>query len=120
MDPLLPTSNPVPLTQLGPPRPPIQCPPPTLLSIHLPNWPVTQTHSPLVDQTPFPLGSTTEGMLLQLREVGLELTEEELQQWALDVLLCPEDWKWLWEPVRAPTVTRSVQKDSWGLLSLDG
>ena len=42
-------------------------------------------------------------MLLQLREVGLELTEEELWQWALDALLCPEDWKWLWEsPAPAP------------------
>ena len=42
-------------------------------------------------------------MLLQLREVGLELTEEELRQWALDALLCPEDWKWLWELALAPT-----------------
>ena len=42
-------------------------------------------------------------MLLQLKEVGLELTEEELRQWALDALLCLEDWKWLWEsPAPAP------------------
>ena len=32
------------------------------------------------------------------------MTEEELWQWALDALLCPEDWKWLWEsPAPAPT-----------------
>ena len=37
--------------------------------------------------------------------VGLELTEEELRQWALDVLLCPEDWKWLWESP-APALTQ--------------
>ena len=41
-------------------------------------------------------------MLLLLRGVGLELTEEELWQWAPDVLLCPEDWKWLWELAPAP------------------
>ena len=33
---------------------------------------------PLADQTPFPLRSVTEGMLLQLKGAGLELTEEEL------------------------------------------
>ena len=32
------------------------------------------------------------------------MTEEELRRWALDVLLCLEDWKWLWElPAPAPT-----------------
>ena len=47
-------------------------------------------------------------MLLQLRGVGLELTEEELWQWALDMLLCPEDWKWLWELLAlAPTQSMS-------------
>ena len=46
-------------------------------------------------------------MLLQLRGVGLELTEEELWQWALDMLLCPEDWKWLWE-LLAPAPTQST------------
>ena len=99
MDPLFPTSNPTPLVQPGRPRPLTQCPPPTPPSTHLPSWHATQTHFPLADQTPFPLGNATEGTLHQLREVGLELTEEELQQWALDALLCPEDWKWLWEPV---------------------
>ena len=78
VDPLFPVPNPTPLAQPGPPRPPIQYPPPTLPSIHLPNWPVAQTHFPLADQTPFPLGNATEGTLLQLREVGLKLTEEEL------------------------------------------
>ena len=68
-----------------------------------PNWPAVQTHFPLADQTPFPLGNAIEGMQLQLREVGLELTKEELRQWALDALLCLEDWKWLWEPVQAST-----------------
>ena len=103
VDPLFPTSNPVPLTQPGRLHPRTQCPPLILPSTHLPNWPTIQTHFPLANQTPFPLGNTTEGTLLWLREVGLELTEEELQQWALDVLLCLEDWRWLWEPVRAPT-----------------
>ena len=93
MDPLFPTSTPAPLAR------PTPYPPPTLPSTHLLNWPVVQTHFPLADQTPCPLGNTTEGTLLQLREVGLELTEEGLQQWALDVLLCLEDWRWLWEPV---------------------
>ena len=102
-DPFLPVSNPAPLAQPGPLRPPIQSPPQIQLSIHLSNWPVTPTHFPLADQTPFPLGNATEGTLCQLREVGLELTEEELQQWALDALLCLEDWKWLWELERAPT-----------------
>ena len=78
MDPLFPALNPALLAQPGHPHPPTQCPPPTLLSTHLPNWPATQTHFPLADQTLFPLGNATEGTLLQLREVGLELTEEEL------------------------------------------
>ena len=103
IDPLCPVLNPVPLAQPGPPHPPTQYPPPTLLSTHSPNWLAAQTHFPLADQTPFPLGNATEGMLLQLREVGLELTEEELRQWTLDALLYPEDWRWLWEPVPAPT-----------------
>ena len=98
-DPLFPASNPTLLAQPGPHCPLTQFPPPILPSIHLPNWPVAQTHFPRADQTPFPLGNATEGTLRLLREVGLELTEEELQQWALDVLLCPEDWRWLWEPV---------------------
>ena len=103
VDPLFPLLNPVPLAQPEPPHPPTPCPPPTLLSTHFSNWPAEQTHFPLADQTPFPLGNATEGMLLQLREVGLELTEEELWQWALDILLYLEDWKWLWELVPAPT-----------------
>ena len=78
VDPLFPASNLAPLVQPEPPHPLTPCPPPTLLSTHFPNWPATQTHFPLAAQTPFPHGSTTEGMLLQLREVGLELTEEEL------------------------------------------
>ena len=103
VDPLFPALNLVPLAQPEPLCPPTQCPPPTLLSTHFPNWPATQPRFPLADLTPFPLRNTTEGMLLQLREVGLKLTEEELRQWALDALLCPEDWKWLWELVPAPT-----------------
>ena len=106
-DPFLPGLNPAPLAQPGPLHPPIQSPPQTWPSIHLPNWPIAPTRFPLADQTPFPLGNATEGTLCQLREVGLELTEEELQQWALDALLCPEDWKWLWEPVHAPTPSTS-------------
>ena len=78
VDPLFPTSNRVPLAQPEPPHPPTPCPPLTLPSTHFPNWPATQTHFLPADQTPFPPESTTEGTLLQLREVGLELTEEEL------------------------------------------
>ena len=78
MDPLFLVSNLVPLAQPEPPHPPTLCPPLTLQSIHSLNRPTTQTRFPLADQTPFPPGSTTEGMLLQLREVGLKLTEEEL------------------------------------------
>ena len=103
VDPLFLPSNPIPLTPPEPPHPPTPCPPLTLPSTHFPNWPAEPTHFPLADQTPFPLGNATEGTLLLLREVGLELTEEELRQWALDALLYPEDWKWLWEPVPAPT-----------------
>ena len=104
IDLLFPLPNPAPLAQLEPPHPLTRYPPPTLQSTHSPNWPVVQTPFPLADRTPFPLGSITGGTLLQLREVGLELTEEELRQWALDALLCPEDWKWLWEsPAPAPT-----------------
>ena len=99
MDPLFPVSNPVPPAQPGRPHPPTQYLPPTLLSTHLLNWPAAQTHFPLAGQTPFPLGNVIEGTQFQLKEVGLELTEEELRQWALDALHCPEDWKWLWEPV---------------------
>ena len=91
VDPLFPVSNPIPPAQPGHPHPLTQYLPPTLPSTHPPNWPAAQT--------PFPLRNTIEGTQLQLREVGLELTEEELQRWALDALLCPEDWKWLWEPV---------------------
>ena len=93
VDPLFLLSNPIPLTQPEPPHPLTLCPPPTLLSTHFPNWPAKQTHFPLADQLPFPLKNAIEGTLLQLREVGLELTEEELRQWALDALLYPEDWK---------------------------
>ena len=78
VDPLFPMLNPAPLAQLEPPRPQIQYPPLTLKSTLSPSWPAEQTPFPLADQTPFPLGSDTGGMLLQLREVGLELTEEEL------------------------------------------
>ena len=99
VDPLFPMSNPVSPTQPGHPHPLTQYLPPTLPSTHPSNWPAAQTHFPLADQTPFPLGNAIEGTQLQLREVGLELTKEELWQWALDVLLYPEDWKWLWEPV---------------------
>ena len=108
IDPLLPLLNLVPLAQLEPPHPLTRCPLPTLQSTHSPSWLVEQTPFPLTNQTPFPLGSITRGTLLQLREVGLELTEEELRQWALDALLCPEDWRWLWEsPVPAPTRSTS-------------
>ena len=103
VDPLFLSSNPVPLARPEPPHPPTPCPPLTLLSTRSPNWPAKQTHFPIANQTPFPLGNTIEETLLQLREVGLELTEEELRQWALDALLYPEDWKWLWEPVPALT-----------------
>ena len=86
-----------PPAQLGPPHLPTLYPPPTLQSTHSPNWPAIQTRFPLANRTPFPHRNTTEGMLLQLRDVGLELTEEELQQWALDTLLSLEDCRWLWE-----------------------
>ena len=108
LDPLFPSSNHAPLVQPEPPRPPIPCPRLTPQSTHIPNWLDERTHFPLADQTPFPLENVTEGMLLQLREVGLELTEEELQQWALDALLCPEDWRWLWEPAPAPVPLTSL------------
>ena len=89
--------------QLRLPHPLTRSPPPTLQSTHSPSWLVEQTPFPLAEQTPFPLGSVTGGMLLQLKEVGLKLTEEELRQWALDALLSLEDWKWLWElPVPVP------------------
>ena len=103
IDPLLPLSNPAPLAPHEPPRPLTQSPPPTLQSTHFPSWPNERTPFLLADQTPFLPENATEGMLRQLRGVGLELTEEELRQWALDALLSPEDWKWLWEPVPAPT-----------------
>ena len=103
LDPLFPLLSCALLAQPEPPLPPTRCPPLILQSIHSPNWPGKQTCFPLTDQTPFPPGSVTGGTLLQLREVGLKLTEEELWQWALDALLCPEDWKWLWEPAPAPT-----------------
>ena len=99
IDPLFPMSNPVPPALPGRPHPPTLYHPPTLPSTPPPNWLVAQIPSPPAGQTPFPLGNAIEGTQLQLREVGLELTKEELRQWALDVLLCPEDWKWLWEPV---------------------
>ena len=102
MDPLFPSSSLVPPVPPGPPHLPTPYPPLTPQSTHFPNWPTVQTHFPLADRTPFPHKSATEGTLLRLREVGLELTEEELRQWALDALLSPEDWKWLWEPAPAP------------------
>ena len=109
VDPLFPLPNHAPLGQHEPPHLPIRCPPLTLQSTHSPNWPVEQTPFPHANRTPFPLGNVTGGTLLQLKEVGLELTEEELRQWALDVLLCPEDWKWLWElPAPAPTQLTSL------------
>ena len=104
VDPLFPSSNPTPLAQLEPLLPPTQYPPPTLQSTHFPSWPDEQTPFLLANRTPFPPENITEGTLLWLREAGLELTEEELRQWALDTLLCPEDWKWLWEPP-APVLT---------------
>ena len=107
-DPFLPILNPTLLAQPGPLHPPTQSPPQIRPSIHPPNWPVAPTHFLLANQTPFPLGNATEGTLHQLREVGLKLTEEELRQWALDMLLCPEDWRWLWEPARAPTPSISL------------
>ena len=108
IDPLFPSLSRAPLAQPEPPHPPTQCPPPIPQSTHSPSWPGEQTHFPLADQTPFPPGNVTGGTLLQLREVGLELTEEELQQWALDALLCLEDWKWLWELAPAPTPLTSL------------
>ena len=99
VDPLFPASNPALPAQPGRPRPPTLCLPPTWPSTPPPRWLAVQPLFPLADQTPFPLGNAIEGTQLQLREVGLELTEEELRRWALDTLLCPEDWKWLWEPV---------------------
>ena len=108
VDPLFLLPNPAPLAQHEPPRPLTRYPPPTPQSTRFPSWPAIQTPFPLADRTPFPLGSATEGTLLQLREVGLELTEEELQLWAVDALLCLEDWKWLWEsPAPAPTQSMS-------------
>ena len=106
VDPLFPSSSLAPPARLEPPHPPTPYPPPTLQSTHSLNWPAIQTHFPLADRTPFPHGNATEGTLLRLREVGLELTEEELQRWALDVLLSPEDWRWLWE--LAPALTPST------------
>ena len=102
VDPLFPTSNPAPLVPHEPLRPPTQFHLPTLQSTHFPSWPDAQTPFPLVDQTPFPRENDTEETLRQLKGVGLELTDEELRQWALDALLSPEDWKWLWEPVPVP------------------
>ena len=104
IDPLLPLSNPVPHAPHGPLHPPTRFRPPTPQLTHLPSWPDEQTPFPLAEQTPSLPESDTGGTLLRLREVGLELTEEELRQWALDALLYLEDWKWLWEsPAQAPT-----------------
>ena len=104
IDPLFPSSNPAPLVLHKPLRPPTRYPPPIPQSTHFPSWPDGLIPSPLVDRTPCPPENITGGTLLRLREVGLELTEEELRQWALDTLLCLEDWKWLWEsPVPVPT-----------------
>ena len=104
VDPLFPLSNPAPLALHEPLHPPTRFPPLTLQSTRFPSWPDEQTPFPLADQTPFPPENDTGGTLLRLREVGLKLTEEELRQWALDALLCLEDWKWLWEsPAPAPT-----------------
>ena len=107
-DPFLPLPIPAPHALLEPPCP--LNPFPLLIpqSIHLPNWPAAQTHFLPADQTPFPLRNATEGTLLQLKEVGLKLTEEELRQWALDALLSPEDWKWLWEPAPVLTPSKSL------------
>ena len=107
IDPLFPLPNPTPLVQLEPPHPLTQYPPLTLQSTHSPSWPIVQPLFPLDDRIHFPLESATGGVLLRLGEVGLELTGEELQQWALDVLLSPEDWKWLWE-LLAPAPTQST------------
>ena len=107
VDPLFPSPSHTPLTRPEPPHPPTPCPLWTLPSTHFPSWPAEQTHFPLANQTPFPLRNTIEGTLLQLREVGLELTKEELRQWALDALLCPEDWRWLWELAPTPTPLKS-------------
>ena len=97
IDPCFPLLNPALLIQHEPPLPPTRYPLLTPQSTHSPSWPDELIPSPLANQTPFPLENATGGMLCRLREVGLELTEEELRQWALDTLLCPEDWKWLWE-----------------------
>ena len=106
IDPLLPLSSPTPLAPHGPLRQQIPFLPLTPPSTHFPNWPDALTPFPLADRTPSPLANDTEEMLHQLRGVGLELTDEELRQWALDALLSPEDWRWLWEP--APTPIPSV------------
>ena len=101
MDPLFPLPNPAPLIQHEPPLPPTQFCPPTPQSTHFPNWPDEQTPFLLAGRTPCPLVNDTAETLHQLKGVGLELTDEELRQWALDALLSPEDWKWLWEPAPA-------------------
>ena len=104
IDPLFPLPNPAPLIQHEPPLPLTWYPLPTPQSTHFLSWPNEQIPFPLADRTPFPLENATEGTLLRLRGVGLKLTEEELRQWALDALLCPEDWRWLWESLApAPT-----------------
>ena len=44
-------------------------------------------------------------MLRWLNKAGEGLADKVLLEWALDVLRCPEDWRWLWslEPAATPS-----------------
>lgn len=79
---------------------------PTLSPATLPIRIMSLPHRWLVasSPSPFPLGpvqvslyaNTTSKTTSQLNGEGDKVLIEELQEWLLHGLLCPEDWRWLW------------------------
>lgn len=60
-------------------------------TVACPRWPVTLNPSLF-------LLSLIQASLLESVTKGDRLYVEVLQDWALDISLCPVDWRWLWNP----------------------
>ena len=60
-------------------------------TVACPRWPVTLNPSLF-------LLSLIQASLLESVTKGDRLYVEVLQAWALDISLCPVDWRWLWNP----------------------
>ena len=99
--------TPAPLNLRGNPPLLTLFPPPIQLSTPPPRWLGEPILFPDALEVPPPSHQERDTVktLLCLNEVGGELADKVLLEWALDTLCSLEDWRWLWSPELAMTTS---------------